>query len=44
MSLVYVAGYAVKNDETSNDSFFYVSQFGRYLQEINHGGLKIPGA
>ena len=36
--MVYVAGYVVKND-----SFFYVSQFGCYLQEVNRDDLKISG-
>ena len=35
--------WAIENDETTNDSFFYVSKFGRYLQKIDRGGLKIPG-
>ena len=35
---MYVAGYVVKND-----SFFYVSQFGCYLQEVNRDDLKISG-
>ena len=43
ISLVYAAGYVVKNDKAIDDSFFYVSQFFRNLQEINRGGLKIPG-
>ena len=42
LSLMHVTGNVVKNDETIADSF-YVSQFGRYLQKTNRGGLKLPG-
>ena len=43
MLLVYVAGYFIKIHETIDDLFFYISHFGRYLQEINLGILKMPG-
>ena len=43
ISQVQVAGYVLENDETNDDSFFYLSQFGHYLQEINCGDLKIAG-
>ena len=26
--------WAIKNDDTTNDSFFYVSKFGRYWQKL----------
>lgn len=34
--------WIIKNDETTNDSFFYSSKFCRYLQETDRGGLKTP--
>ena len=40
---MYVVGYVVKNNETIDDSFFSLSQFGPYLQEIECGDLKKSG-
>ena len=31
----------MKTDETTDDSFFYLQQFGPYLQKINCGNLKV---
>ena len=44
MSLVYVAGYVVRKDtENFDDTKFYVQSFGKYTDELNRGGLTLPG-
>jgi len=45
MGCVYVAGYIVHKTEIdhSEDTFEYFDMYGRYLKELNRGGLKIPG-
>ena len=43
MSLIYIAGYVVRNDEDSDDSYFYYEKFRYFTDEINCGGLTVPG-
>ena len=47
MSLVYVAGYVSRKDEQSEQelfdaTMFYAQKYGKYLHELDRGGLKIP--
>ena len=49
MSLVYVAGYVSRKDEQSEQelfdaTMFYAQKYGKYLHELDRGGLKIPTA
>ena len=43
MSLIYIAGYVVRNDEDSDDSYFYYEKFRYFTDETNCGGLNVPG-
>ena len=43
MSLIYIAGYVARNDEDSDDSYFYYEKFRYFTDEINRGGLNVPG-
>lgn len=44
MSLVYIAGYVVRQDqEIAEDTFNIYSLYGSYLSDLNRGLLKIPG-
>ena len=38
MTPIYIAGYVGRNDDT----YFYYKIFGKYLKDMNHGGLKNP--
>jgi len=43
MSLVYIAGYVVRNDAPNdNDTFYLYEEFGDYIRGMNCGGLCIP--
>ena len=43
MSLVYIAGYVSRHENEAHDGVFaYYEHYGSYLNERNHGGLKIP--
>ena len=42
MALVYIAGYVCRNDDV-DDSRYYVQEYGDYINELNRGGLSIPG-
>ena len=42
-TLVYIAGYVTRKDESNaNDTFNYVEQFGRSTLGLDRGGLNIP--
>ena len=43
-SLVYISGYAVRDDKEHSDeeTYSYYSKFGSYLKALNRGGLCIP--
>ena len=43
MALVYISGYIMRNDSITEDSHFYFEKYGNFLNEMNRGGLKIPG-
>ena len=38
MALVYIAGYAIRNDHVDYTKY-YVEEFGEYNEELNRGGL-----
>ncbi|XP_066923516.1 uncharacterized protein [Clytia hemisphaerica] len=47
MSLIYMAGYVARKDEMSEQelfdaTMFYAQKYGKYLHELDRGGLKIP--
>ena len=43
MTLVYIAGYIVRNDDDQLErSYFYYEQYGNFLKDLNRGGLCIP--
>ena len=42
-TLLYVAGYVTRNDESNaNDIFNYAEQFTRFTLDLDRGGLNIP--
>ena len=42
-TLVYIAGYVTRKDESNtNDTFNYAEQFGRFTFGLDRGGLNIP--
>ena len=44
MALVYIAGYVVRNDDDAvDDTHFYFEKYGSFTNEMNRGGLTIPG-
>ncbi|XP_065660880.1 uncharacterized protein LOC136084588 [Hydra vulgaris] len=43
ITLIYIAGFVVRNDKDSDDSYFYYEKFRDLTEEINRGGLTIPG-
>ena len=44
MGLLYVAGYVIRNDmESQDDTFMYHEKYGDFTDNLNRGGLKIPG-
>ena len=44
MALIDIAGYVIRNSESEyNDTTNYMLQYGDYLNEVNRGGLAIPG-
>ena len=43
MSLVYIAGYIQRKDDTLGDTFCYFDKYGDYLKDLNRGGLTVPG-
>ena len=42
MALVYIAGYVTRNDHV-DDTKYYVEEFGEHTEELNRGGLTMPG-
>ena len=42
-TLTYIAGYIVRKDDDTDDSHFYYDKYGRFTDELNRGGLRIPG-
>ena len=42
LTLVYIAGYIVRNDELFDDSLIYWKKYGVFINELNRGGLQIP--
>ncbi|XP_066912747.1 uncharacterized protein [Clytia hemisphaerica] len=47
MSFIYMAGYVARKDEMSEQelfdaTMFYAQKYGKYLHELDRGGLKIP--
>ena len=43
MALVYIAGYIVRNDNEIDDSHEYYEKYGSFTDNLNRGGLSIPG-
>ena len=43
MSLVYIAGYIIHEDENPDDTFYFYEAYGNFVKDINQGGLTIPG-
>ena len=43
MALIYIAGYIVRNDPETDDSYTYFDKYGSFTEDLNRGGLKIPG-
>ena len=43
MALIYVAGYVVRNDGEIDDTFTYHDKYGAFIDDLNRGGLTIPG-
>ena len=41
MTLVYIAGYVVRNDDPH--TYFYFEKYGSFTNEMNRGSLTIPG-
>ena len=41
MALIYVAGYVVRKDQVTDDSFIYSQEYGKYTEELNRGGLTL---
>ena len=44
MSLVYIAGYIIREDENPDDTFYFYKAYGNFVKDINQGGLTIPGS
>ena len=42
MALLYVAGYVVRKDPVTDDSFIYSQEHGKYTEELNRGRLTLP--
>lgn len=44
-SLVHIAGYVMRNDDTSDldDTYYYHEKHGNYFDKLNRGGLCKPG-
>ena len=42
MLLVYIAGYVVRNDDIE-DTVEFFREYGAFYNDLNRGGLKIPG-
>ena len=44
MAILYVAGYVVrKNIDAFEDTYIYHEKYGDFINDVNRGGLKIPG-
>ena len=43
MALFHIAGYIVRKDEVSDDTFSYHEKYGNFTDDLNRGGLQIPG-
>ena len=43
MTLIYVEGYVVRNDGEIDDTFIYHEKYGSFINDLNRGGLTIPG-
>ena len=43
MSLVYIAGYIICENENPDDTFYFYEAYGNFVKDINQGGLTIPG-
>jgi len=43
MALVYISGYIMRNDSITEDSHFYFEKYCKFLNEMNRGGLTVPG-
>ena len=41
VGLVYIAGYIVRKVEKQEEAKLCYGEFGDYIAEINHGGLKM---
>ena len=48
MSLAYIAGYVIRNDDAISESellrhtFLYYEKYGHYTKSLDRGGLKVP--
>ena len=42
-TLTYIAGYIVRKDENLDDTHFYFEKYGDFTDDLNRGGLTIPG-
>ena len=43
MALFHIAGYIVRKDEVSDDTYSYHEKCGNFTDDLNRGGLQIPG-
>ena len=43
MALFHIAGYIVRKDEVSDHTFSYHEKYGNFTDDLNRGGLQIPG-
>ena len=43
MALFHIAGYIGRKDEVSDDTFSYQEKYGNFTDDLNRGGLQIPG-
>ena len=42
-NMVHIAGYVTRKSEDVEDTYVYYEKHGTYTQELNRGGLNIPG-
>ena len=43
LALIYIAGYIIRKDMESEDSQEYYKKYGSFTDNLNRGGLSIPG-
>ena len=42
-ALIYIAGYVIRKEEQTEDTYFLYEKYGGYTNELNRGGLTKPG-